>query len=284
MPGSEPRLHIRNLASSLYLTLDDHWTPGTRDMTNRHELFKVEWKEKVGDMATLVMIRTDKHPQKLLDAGTMKFEGNACDGKKKHKPERWWKLNYLNVTESEVTVLIQSHSGKYLAEISPREGVELISIDGNTRTDENTPTRAKWGLTIGGSGFSPGQVATLCLMPLAVALGAVTGGAGFVTALETASAITLDAVAAVPASIATEAALDLTVESVAEEMVVVSGESVAEGTEIPTSAATAERAHPGSKLKAIVVAGVITGALTVEASGALRDLLADVSNKMFVQG
>lgn len=283
MPGSEPRLHIRNIATSHLLTLADNWKPGTRaGEKERHELFKLEWKEKVGNIATEVMIRTDKHPQKLLDASTMHFEGGSVDPGKKDKPQRWWKLNYLNVTESEVTVLIQSHtSGLYLAENIG--GVELINIDGKTRTDENTPDRAKWALTIGGSGLSPGEVAFICITPLVLALGAVTSGAAtatFVTALEAASAVTLDAAAAVPASIAMEG--EVTVATIAGNEVTLVEEYLGEEM-IEVSDIEARSAAPGSKLKPIVVAGAITGAISTATANALYQLLAEVSDKMFVE-
>ena len=98
--------------------------------------------------------------------------------------------------------------------------------------------------------------------------------------MEAASAVTVESSAAVSASIATQTAV--TVESLAGEAVTVFGDSVAEGTVINTSAATAGSASPGCKLILIRVGGAITGAISIAAAGALAGVLAEVSDKMFV--
>ena len=177
---SEPRLHIRNLASTNLLYYDGHWRAGTigeEHTGERHVKYKVQWCEKLGDFAKTVLIRTDKHPQKLLDAPNLDFQGGiAYDGKKNDKA-RWWKVTYIEVSENSATVLFQSYTkGGYLAEKLDGSGVELIEIDGDTLT-QDIPTRAKWELTIGGHALTPGEVVFVSISPLIFALGAITGGA-----------------------------------------------------------------------------------------------------------
>jgi len=225
MPGSEPRLQIQNLASTNLLYYDGDWRVGTIDEQKsgeRHVKYKLEWHEKQGDFAKTVFIRTDKHPQKLLDADAMKLQNEHIpglnfspsafqkgNGGKKCK-SRWWKVTYLDVSENNVTVLFQSYtSGLYLAEKVDGSGVELIEKDDDTQT-QDIPTRAKWGLTIIGSAFSPGQVAFLCMTPFILALGAVTGGAAtgsFAAALEAAGASTIGGIVNCTAGIAIGAAV-----------------------------------------------------------------------------
>ena len=98
--GSEPRLHIRNLATShlLNYSTGHKWVAGTVDERTLkgkghdqdHTLFKVEWREKLqGNFANIVMIRTDKHPQKLLDATDLNYQTSGSHSGKKMKHERW---------------------------------------------------------------------------------------------------------------------------------------------------------------------------------------------------
>jgi len=213
MPGSEPRLQIQNLASTNLLYYDGDWRVGTIDEQKsgeRHVKYKLQWHEKQGDFAKTVFIRTDKHPQKLLDADEMNEHAfQKGNGGKKCK-SRWWKVTYLDVSENNVTVLFQSYtSGLYLAEKVDGSGVELIEKDDDTQT-QDIPTRAKWGLTIVGSAFSPGQVAFLCMTPFILAFGAATGGIAtgqFAAALEAAGASTIGGIVNCTAGIAIGAAV-----------------------------------------------------------------------------
>ena len=210
---SEPRLHIRNLASTNLLYYDGHWRAGTigeEHAGERHVKYKVQWCEKLGDFAKTVLIRTDKHPQKLLDATNLDFQGGiAYDGKKNDKA-RWWKVTYIEVSENSATVLFQSYrSGAYLAEKDDRSGVELIEIDGDTLT-QDIPTRAQWGLTIGGHALTPGEVVFVSVAPLIFAMGAITGGAAtsaFAAALTLAGVVDLSGTAVFAVTVAVGAAI-----------------------------------------------------------------------------
>ena len=180
---SEPRLTIRNVANSHILYNEHkHWTATIAEESkagSQDAKFKVQWCERTEDkIVTVVMIRTDRHPQSLLDVRDLKYQGGALDGKKCHDKNRWWKLTWLEVGEGGVTtVLFQSfeEKGKYLVETEDGSGVELMHIDDDTHL-ESIPQRAKWELTIGGRALSPGQAAALGLLPLAAVVGAITGG------------------------------------------------------------------------------------------------------------
>lgn len=195
---SEPRVRITNLASDNLLhrkpggivcSLDpfckwDADTVGPQYAGGQDVKFKVQWVEKViGKWAKTVMIRTDRHPQALLDARNLKFHGSALDFTKCKKTDRWWRLYYISSTETNVTVMIESYTktGFYLAETIDRTGVELIQLDKSARTDFNKqPLRAKWGLAIAGGAFSPGQVAGITVLaPFAAVLGALTSATAF---------------------------------------------------------------------------------------------------------
>ena len=192
---SEPRLTIRNLATNHLLYASD-WEATTTDEEkagNRDALFKVQWCERINDkIVTTVLIRTDCHPQSLLDVRNLKYQGGALDGGKCYDKHRWWKLTWLEVAERGApTVLFQSftNTGKYLVEKENNCGVELMEISGDTPM-ENIPDRAKWELTIGGRALSPGQATSLCLtLPVATVLGIISGGAAVAGAVGPLAAI-----------------------------------------------------------------------------------------------
>ena len=188
---AEPRLHIRNNASGHLLHANNDWKADT--ISNEHAgerdvKFKVQWCEKIGKFATTVMIRTDCHPQSLLDASDLAYQGGALDSKKCHDKNRWWKLHYLQVLETQVTVMFESYTkGKYLAETVDGIGVELIQIDANLPLDEVTG-RAKWDLSIGGRALTPGQAAGVGwgVAPFTAVGGSISGivsMGGLITAL-----------------------------------------------------------------------------------------------------
>ena len=210
---SEPRLHIQNSASG-HLLHANGWKADTVDDQHAGEQdvkFKVQWSEKTGEFASTVMIRTDSHPQSLLDASNLDYQGGALDSRKCDDKNRWWKLTYVELSETKVTVMFESFTkGKYLAETIDGTGVELIQIDKNLPIEEATG-RAKWDLAIGGRAPTPGQAASITIrVPFAAAVAAIAtvGSMGtFSTVLVAAGATTLGAMATTTTAIAAGAAI-----------------------------------------------------------------------------
>ena len=82
---SEPRLHIKNCKTGRLLHVTEDWKANT--IGNEHAgepdvKCKVQCCEKTGKFASTVMIRTDCHPQKLLDANDLAYQGDALDSNK----------------------------------------------------------------------------------------------------------------------------------------------------------------------------------------------------------
>lgn len=188
---SEPRLQIQNIDSGHLLIVEsDSWKASTAsdDYAKKQiALFKVQWCEKPGKYASAVMIRTDCHPQSLLDASDLAFQGSALDSTKCYDKYRWWKVHYLKLDQTKVTVLFESYErkGQYLAESrSERDvdghvhrwdyGVELIEL-GTDPEDKDIPGRAKWGLSIAGRSLSIGETTAISV---AAPFAALVGGLG----------------------------------------------------------------------------------------------------------
>jgi len=194
---SEPRLQIQNIDSGHLLIAQGNWKAST-DSDNvakeQEALFKVQWCEKPGKYATTVMIRTDWAPQSLLDASDLAFQGSALDSTKCYDKNRWWKVHYLKLDQTQVTVLFESYKrkGHYLAECLPRDldgyatkweyGLELIEL-GTDLEDKDIPGRAKWGLSIAGRALSVGETTAISVgAPFAAMVGGL-GAAGAAASL-----------------------------------------------------------------------------------------------------
>lgn len=183
---SEPRLTIRNASSGNLLYVDHEWagtTCGEDKIGTSDAYFKVQWCERSNnDIATTVLIRTDCHPQSLLDVRDLKYQGGAFDGSKCDDKNRWWRVRYLALEggsgEKDVVPVVMFQSwtqNTYLAE-KAGGGIECIKLSDDILLTD-LPDCAKWKLTIGGSAFSPGQVTCFALLtPLAALAAAVTGG------------------------------------------------------------------------------------------------------------
>ncbi|KAJ8050474.1 Interferon-induced very large GTPase 1 [Holothuria leucospilota] len=179
---SGPRLTIRNIATKHLLYVGSSWeaTTSSADKTGEQAgLFKVQWCEQISDkIAKTVLIRTDFHPQSLLDVRDLYYQGRALETQKCYDHNRWWKLIWLEIAEGGVTtVLFQSYTrGTYLAEKEGSAGVEVIQLSDNIKL-KDIPDRAKWNLTIGGRAFRPGQEDVVCLsVPVATVRSAFTDG------------------------------------------------------------------------------------------------------------
>lgn len=180
---AEPRLTIRNVATENILYVGRSWTAITtseNEAGNQDAKFKVQWCKRTSHgIATTVLIRTDKHPQALLDARDLRYQGWALDSQKCYNKNRWWKLTWLEVArDGKPTVLIRSYTkGTYLAEKKYGAGVELISLREDASL-KDLPDKAKWELTIGGRALSPRQATLLGVgIPVAAVAGTFTGGA-----------------------------------------------------------------------------------------------------------
>jgi len=185
---SEPRLTIRNASTGNLLYVDGDWagtTCGEDKIGTRDAYFKVQWCERSSkDIATTVMIRTDCHPQSLLDVRDLKYQGGAFDGGKCNDKNRWWKVIYVELKsgegEKDVVPVVMFKSwtkNTYLAETKGKRGIECLTLSDDVSVSD-VPDCAKWKLTIGGSAWSPGQAAAFGIaVPLVTLAAAVSGGA-----------------------------------------------------------------------------------------------------------
>ena len=106
------------------------------------------------------MIRTDCHPNSLLDATDLAYQGGALHSKKCYDKNRWWKLHYLEVSDTQVTVMFETYrKGKYLAEKVDKTGVELIELEKDWNDKIIAIPTDKWHSSIVGRALTPGQVA-----------------------------------------------------------------------------------------------------------------------------
>lgn len=184
---SEPRLHIKNTATGNLLHVDGSWkadTVGDDHANDRDVLMKGQWREKAGKVVKVVMIRTDAHPQSLLDASDLAYQGGAADANKCYEKNRWWKVAFADLSETDVTVMFESYTkqGMYLAETVDGGKVELMPIAGTLPVSE-APKRAKWDLTIAGRAFTPREATAIIIGTPFAAVVAGLGGAGVVAGL-----------------------------------------------------------------------------------------------------
>lgn len=165
-------------------------------------------------MPNTVLIRTDAHPQSLLDSRDLAFQGGALDGGKCYDNHRWWDIFFIsgntkqgNHAKMETTIYAfatyesrNMQRRQFLSVVNGQKQVGLESLD----ADDELPERAQWAVNGCGTAFSPGQVRDAALVvPVAVAAGAVTGGYGgaalggaYVATVTTVGAVTAGAAAA----------------------------------------------------------------------------------------
>lgn len=145
-------------------------------------MFKLQWCERgENDVAKTILIRTDQHPQSLLDSADLCFQGAALDGNKCWEQRRWWRVLYLQLEgdHSPVVAFKSFQNGELLAATPDGTGVELIGGPDNQPVAQ-IPARALWRLSVVEHALSPAQVASLCFAPFVAAAAAVGGGAAAV--------------------------------------------------------------------------------------------------------
>lgn len=165
---SEPRCSLLNVKANADLTVDNKWKASFKCQSGRCNWFKMQKKEENADgFPTVAVIRTDWHPQSLLDADTMAFEGGAWDGGKCYKSSRWWNPLLLEVHEDKnhranmAIFAFRVHDSR--SDDEPR----FLASDGNSvdlmkvKKDDAIPEEARWAMSVIGSAFSPGEVAAI---------------------------------------------------------------------------------------------------------------------------
>ena len=168
----------------------DNWRCDCREdyQDNTDFKFKLQWCERSDKIATCVMIRTDKHPQSLLDPTSkatrgdcaLWFEGSALDGDKCYQKSRWWDILYISAENKEnavdVTVAFKNRVyGLFLSDtLGPDPALEKFA-DNTLLTD--LPERIKWRLRVVDHALSPKQVGLICATPFVAVAGALSGGA-----------------------------------------------------------------------------------------------------------
>lgn len=180
--GSEARCSLTNLGSGKMLDAAAHdWSAGMsevpKDMDQAHK-FKVQYTEKSENgVIKTVLIRTDCHPQSLLDGAVspLAYEGGALDMHKTHVQSRWWDLIYLDSAENAVHVMLRNrHNHKYLAEADSKPA--LVDLEPGMALSQ-VPKSAMWEIRITGRALTPWETACFVVTaPLKVALGTATAG------------------------------------------------------------------------------------------------------------
>ena len=184
---SEPRCCLVNVGSNKYLTCKDDWSVGMTDGYNGgNESFKLQWSKRNNDgIVTTTMIRTDCHPQSLLDCRDLCFQGGALDSNKCYDQHRWWDVVLLNLKPDGeksirfVVALKSATTNEFLG--ASDYGVHLKSFTNDTPLDD-IPSNYRWEIYVSGRALSPGQVTFIVFSPLVIAIAAF-GGAGAVVGI-----------------------------------------------------------------------------------------------------
>jgi len=101
--GSEPRVHLKNLATNRNLASNDDWEAGSTCESGRCDWLKLHIAEQTSKgVVTVTTIRTDWHPQSLLDKRDLAFQGSAFDTGKFSDKNRWWGVTFGNITFNKV--------------------------------------------------------------------------------------------------------------------------------------------------------------------------------------
>lgn len=188
---AEPRCSLMNMRSKSTMKVNNSWHASFDCQSDRCNWFKIQKKE-TNDKGepTIVLIRTDWHPQSLLDYRSLAFEGSALDSGKAYQSSRWWE-----------PFLIAAHPDSNLRRVNmaiyafrvydSAPNVDMfLAGDGNRvflksfSKTENLTADVMWGMSIIGSAMSPFNVAsTFAVMPVAMTAGFLTGGFGAVSVL-----------------------------------------------------------------------------------------------------
>lgn len=186
--GSEPRCSLMNLKTKKKLVANGDWNAEAMQTSpSRWDWFKLQKKEWNGDTGypTVILIRTDGHPQSLLTYTSMAFEGGTWDRNKCYDEHRWWNPIMLNVhskgsNPDAVVVALRvdetkyEDNPKYLSSSGDEVSVERIAME---TSDPDFPDQAKWVISVIGSAWSPGEVTgAVVVAPLAAGAAAFTGG------------------------------------------------------------------------------------------------------------
>ena len=154
---------------------------------DRCDWFKLQkryWAED-GEPTT-ILIRTDEHPQALLDRRDLGFQGYALDGNKCDDHRRWWDVYPVKAHFHQVNgqgyvdksiYAFATHDTRnqqkrwFLALFEEGFRLQLLDVNGEI------PETAQWQVESCGTAFSPGEVAGAAfVIPVAAASAAVTGG------------------------------------------------------------------------------------------------------------
>jgi len=190
----EPRAHLTNVHKGWKLASDDHWKAGSKCESGRCDWFKLEVAGLSSNgLVRWTTIRTDWHPQSLLDKRNLHFQGGAWDGYKFYDQNRWWGVvwgerkvenqqshqhdwvvedaqiaffTYHSRNDANLEFLAMRDDGSVYLEPYPRDA-----------SPTDLPKRALWSVSIAGSAWSPKGVLTLTVwVPLTIAAGVATGG------------------------------------------------------------------------------------------------------------
>ncbi|KAL3942948.1 MAG: hypothetical protein SGBAC_002937 [Bacillariaceae sp.] len=178
----EPRCCLRNRETKKFLSVKKGWKAwkgGLSDSdTGENESFKLQWCKRTDKgKVTCTLIRTDTHPQSLLDVSNLHFEGGALNPRKCEDRKRWWDVIHIIEGQDKTfkySIALKSvATGKYLVD----DGKKLTLSHLNDSSSD-FPDMFKWELYQNGrSAASPAQVQTMVSAPAIVISHAVGGGA-----------------------------------------------------------------------------------------------------------
>merc|ERR1712217_54901 len=186
--GSEPRCRLLNLKAKTDLTVNAvsrrKWKADFKCLDGRCNWFKLQKKEwNAAGFPTVVLIRTDWHPQSLLDYRSLDFEGSAWDSRKSYKSSRWWNPLLLGVHTDKDAHPNMAEFAFRVHKTRNWDHPRFLAGDGKrvylarVKANETIPPEAIWMVSAIGSSFSPGEVAAMAFAaPVGIVAAAVTGG------------------------------------------------------------------------------------------------------------
>lgn len=197
--GGEPRVVMENMQRKLNLAMSHDWKATSSCNFGRCDWFKLQGKlwNADGKLPTTVLIRSDWHPQPLLD-DKLNFEGGALEFGKEDDQSRWWDLIPISVDleRAESSELFAVAAVYAFATRSSKGADErqYLAMDGDDIILKPLPEdrvledlQVQWHIQKIGSALTFQEALTLGLvLPATVATAAVTGGIGGILTVQAA--------------------------------------------------------------------------------------------------
>jgi len=190
----EARVHLLNEATKKSFTVDSNWKGSSKCENDRCDWFKLQYSALASNgVVKWTTIRTDWHPQSLLDRRDLYFQGGAWDGGKFWNRNRWWGVVWGNTTwnkdrkgwspsDRQLAFYTYDSRHHYNLEFLAMRNDGSVYLHSYPRSADalHLPRNAVWHVTVAGSAWSVKETLWATLgAPLVVAAGVVTGGAAW---------------------------------------------------------------------------------------------------------